>query len=291
LENPEQLRGQRVGPYRIHKLLGAGGSGAVYQATNLNVGLEACVKLSYPLQSDPASIMEAVSRGIRGVVTLKHPNVVQVYDFERLELSDGTSFYIVMELIDGVHLGKWTRQISDDQFAFQRRLKMAEQITTAFDAAHNCSYFDKAGFQLRGVLHGDIKPTNIHVRKNNEPAIMDFMLVDVQRLLHGGESTARPAIGQTDMLTAVFGTPGYMAPEQENTGIVTVQSDVYALGMTFFDLFFPVGEPVSASTVSSQQAMHICKTLTSAETRSPARYRPASPAIRRRPPRPRATAR
>jgi serine/threonine protein kinase len=201
-------------------------------------------------------------------VTLKHPNVVQVYDFERLELSDGTSFYIVMELIDGVHLGKWTRQISDDQFAFQRRLKMAEQITTAFDAAHNCSYFDKAGFQLRGVLHGDIKPTNIHVRKNNEPAIMDFMLVDVQRLLHGGESTARPAIGQTDMLTAVFGTPGYMAPEQENTGIVTVQSDVYALGMTFFDLFFPVGEPVSASTVSSQQAMHICKTLTSAETRS-----------------------
>ncbi|HUG90094.1 MAG TPA: protein kinase [Planctomycetaceae bacterium] len=254
LADPECLRGRRIGPYHIRQLLGAGGSGAVYKATNANVGREVCVKVSYPLQADMKSAMAAVSRGIRGVVALNHPHIVKVFDFERLEVADGASFFVVMEFVEGCNLAEWGRGLPDDDSAWPRRLRMAWTIARALDAAHNGLYFDEAGFQMRGVLHGDIKPTNIHVRPNDEPAIADFMLVDVQRLLDPDEAQRRAAaadLPDVDQRTAVFGTPGFMAPEQERSGVVTVQSDVYALGMTLCDLFFAKGDPRSASEVSA----------------------------------------
>jgi serine/threonine protein kinase len=165
---------------------------------------------------------------------LDHRNVAKVFDFDEIELDDGASFFIALEYIDGVPLDEWARRLQQtatpDEYA-ARALNVIRQIAEGLVAAHACRYADDAGFQITGVMHGDIKPSNIIVRSNDVPVLLDFMLVDVQRHLRGG-APPRPLAGIPS--TAAFGTPGFMAPEQEEKGIVTVATDIYGFGKTLW---------------------------------------------------------
>jgi serine/threonine protein kinase len=118
--------------------------------------------------------------------------------------------------------------------------------------AHESRFLDDDGFEQTGVLHGDLKPTNILVRAGDAPVLLDFMLADLQRLVDSrfreereAESRQRlhaalsESIAETSTLTGMFGTPGFMSWEQEQQGIVTARSDIYSLGVTFCLLFFP----------------------------------------------------
>ena len=125
-----------------------------------------------------------------------------------------------------------------------RRLRVAIKIADAIKAAHECSYIGHLGFQERGILHGDIKPHNVLVRDaDDNPMILDFMIPDLQRLIgvqgSGWDKDERGDYFFDLPLTGVFGTPGYMSPEQEVDGIVTPASDIYSLGETFRRLFWP----------------------------------------------------
>jgi|GEM_PF-7049624 len=230
VQNPEKLVGQRLGSYVLRQPIGKGGSGVVFNALNPRLGLQSCVKVFYPLRADVANVAKVIERGVRGVASLNHPNIVKVFDFGTLELADASSLYLVMEFVQGRNLSDWIRKLSVPE-----TVAMAVKIAEALQAAHQCRYFDEAGFEQRGVLHGDIKPANIIIRPDNSPVLLDFMMVDMQRLLDRAIVPA-PDLG---MITAAYGTPNYMAPEQEELGIVTVKTDIYSLGKTFYELFYP----------------------------------------------------
>lgn len=228
-EDVGTLVGTRLGAFTIGRPIAEGGGGLAYQATNPRTGQLVCVKVSLPVLSNPEAIRRAVSRGIRGLVTLNHPHIVRVHEFDDLELADGSSFYVVMDYVDGERFDTWSRATLRTPEGARNWLRTVWWIARALDAAHRCRYADDAGFETVGVMHGDVKPGNILVRADGSPTLIDFMLVDVQRAI---DPRIRERMEKGDSMTAVFGTPGFMAPEQQEEGVVTVRSDVYGLGAT-----------------------------------------------------------
>jgi serine/threonine protein kinase len=229
-DNPESLIGIQLGAFIIERLLAVGGSGVSYVGRNPRTGQHVCVKVSLPVLSDMEGIRRSLSRGIRGLVALNHPHIVRVHEFDGLELADAQSFYVVMDYVEGVLLNQWANALPPNRDGVGGFIRVAFLIARALEAAHAGRYLDDAGFETVGVMHGDIKPGNILVRADGTPALTDFMMVDVQRALD-------PAIrerlaNRADTRTMLFGTPGFMAPEQEREGIVTVRTDVYGLGAT-----------------------------------------------------------
>ena len=229
-DNPESLIGTQLGAFVIERLLAAGGSGIAYLGRNPRTGQQVCVKVSLPVLSDMEGIRGALARGIRGLVALNHPHIVRVHEFEGLELGDTRSFYVVMDYVEGVLLDRWVAALPRNQDGLRSFFRMAFLIARALEAAHACRHLDSAGFETVGVMHGDVKPGNILVRVDDTPAILDFMMVDIHRALD--PKTRERLTARGDMSTAVFGTPGFMAPEQEREGVVTVRTDVYGLGAT-----------------------------------------------------------
>jgi serine/threonine protein kinase len=176
--------------------------------------------------------------------------VAELRDFEYIDLGGSSTACLVSELVIGQDLASWSqalRRIARTE-AVKRRTTVAKKITQALDAAHKCSFVGDLGFQQVGVLHGDIKPGNILIRdKTDEPVVLDFMIPDIHRALGHPDSYWTKADGRyrhQAPLTGIFGTPGYMPPEQEVDGVVSVVSDIYALGRTFEELFWPE-EPFS----------------------------------------------
>ena len=228
-QNPNSLVGSRLAAFVVERSLAIGGSGIAYIGRNPRTGQRVCIKVSLPVLSDMEAIRRTVARGIRGLVALDHPHVVRVHEFDGLELADARSFYVVMDLIEGPHFDVWANGLTRDRDGQRAFLRAAYLIARALEAAHTCRYFDDAGFETTGVLHGDVKPGNIAMRADGTPALMDFMLVDIHRAL---DPQTREQFDTIGAATAVFGTPGFMAPEQMNEGIVTVRTDVYGLGAT-----------------------------------------------------------
>jgi serine/threonine protein kinase len=244
INNPELLTGHVFGAYILKSPIGRGGSGIVYRAWNSTLGQNACVKVMYPLTDEALRIGATLTRSVRALAALNHRFLVKVFDLGRAQFADATSYYLAMELIDGPSLDSW-HLLGKNRDA-STLLQMGLDLATALDAAHNCRYIDETGFEQAGLLHGDIKPTNIIVRRDNSPVLLDFMMVDLQRLL---DRKLIPHTNRTvECLTGLFGTPGFMAPEQERDGIVTVQSDLYSLGVTlsktvFSSMMKPVAKP------------------------------------------------
>jgi len=143
-----------------------------------------------------------------------------------------------MDYVDGKPLDEWSNALDvGDRFAIC--LQVAHRVASALRAAHEIKYIDVVGWERMGVFHGDVKPGNILVAEDHQPILADFGMIDVRRLLDPkivptailqGAAVSRP-------ITAAFGTVGFMAPEQENEGVVNAKTDIYGLGMTFCHLF------------------------------------------------------
>jgi len=236
-QEPEVLVGSQIGSYLLQAPIGKGGSGFVYRAWNLALGREVCIKVFRPLRQDFAALASTIARGVRGLASLDHPDLIKVLDFGRYDLDNATSFYLTMEFVHGKPLDTWSRELPDGEGSTMARLRLALRLTQALQAAHTCKYVDEVGFQQTGVLHGDIKPANILVRSDNTPVLLDFMMVNVQRLLDLRVLPSYLLAGLNRQTTAIFGTPDFMAPEQEADGIVSVSTDIYSLGITLFILF------------------------------------------------------
>jgi predicted Ser/Thr protein kinase len=193
------------GRYRIVGLLGRGGMGEVYRATDLTLAQPVALKF-LPEAGVTERILERFHAEVRIARQISHPNVCRVYDIGEV---DGQPF-ISMEYVDGEDLADLLQRIG--RLPADKALETARKICAGLAAAHD-----------KGVIHRDLKPQNIMLNKRGEPVIMDFGLAAVADQLTGAE--------------ARNGTPAYMSPEQLRGDEVTARSDIYALGLVLYEIF------------------------------------------------------
>ncbi len=218
-------KGTIIGGYVIEERVGVGGIGAVYRSRHRVLEhLIAAIKIhDYFPENEQVGI--AFKESANFLSQLRHENVVQLIDYG----FQGGHAYLAMEYINGPN---FAGLIPDQQTKswLNECLEYFGQLLSALYYAHNCRYLDLDGQYKKGIIHGDIKPQNIFLdRANNKAKLTDFMIPDVQRFL--GEEKKNFTRDQTD----AFGTPMYMAPEQER-GLPTPLCDIYSLGATMFQL-------------------------------------------------------
>jgi serine/threonine-protein kinase len=199
--------------YRIVSLLGRGAMGEVYRAEDLKLGQPVALKLIAVRVARGDERLQRFIAEVRLAREIAHPNVCRVYDIGEAE----GWHYLSMEFVDGETLQSLMGRIG--RLSGEKALDMARQLCAGLAAAHD-----------RGVLHRDLKPSNIMVDGRGRIRILDFGLA-----VPSGAST----IGE------LAGTPAYMAPEQLVGDQATERTDVYALGLVFYELFagrmlFPV---------------------------------------------------
>ncbi len=244
--NPNVLSGAKVERYMLQQFIGAGGSGVVFAAYQVGVQRKVSVKLLQPLAASDLALIRATERAVRGLTALKDPRLANLLDFGQLRHTTFTSPFLVHEYIEGVQLNVWAQFISRAPDYWNQAVAMSIEIAEALDAAHKCTFIGDLGFQETGILHGDVKPPNILVeRATDTPVIIDFMIPEMttirQDLQRDNAFWERDENGEYHYhwpVTGMYGTIGYMAPEQERDGIVTPASDVYALGQTLSEVFW-----------------------------------------------------
>lgn len=203
------------GRYRVGRLLGAGGMGAVYEATCQDLGqMRVAVKILHPSLALDESLLARFRREAETVGQVNHPNIVHILDF-RAEPDEPA--YLVMELLDGIPLRQaLTRHID---FSAERIVFIASQMLAALAAVHRAQ-----------VIHRDIKPENVLLTTVSG-------LGDIVKLLDFGvakQLAAAPGSTLTQTGT-VLGTPTYMAPEQARGATIDRRSDLYAVGAIMYE--------------------------------------------------------
>src|SRR5580700_7951069 len=195
-----------AGRYRILTMLGRGGMGEVYRATDLTLGQSVALKFLPEEAARNQRLLERFHGEVRVARLVSHPNVCRVYDIGQVE---GMPF-ISMEYVDGEDLASLLTRIG--RLPANKALETARKLCAGLAAAHD-----------RGIIHRDLKPQNIMMNKRGDVVIMDFGLAAIADQLSGAEVRN--------------GTPAYMAPEQLKGSEVTAKSDIYALGLVLYELF------------------------------------------------------
>jgi eukaryotic-like serine/threonine-protein kinase len=214
--DPDALRaGTVAGGYVLESQLASGGGGTVYVAKHRLLGRQAAVKV---LRRELASSPQMVARFLRealAVNLIKHPNIVDIYEFG--ELPDGRPFY-VMELLNGTDLRSMLT--TRGRFHPSEVLEILAPVCSALEAAH-----------AQGIVHRDLKASNIHVEQRGNERIVKLLDFGIAKLIH-------PDSGDVGLTVAGsrLGTSYTMAPEQIRGGTIDPRTDVYALGVVLYHL-------------------------------------------------------
>ena len=219
------------GRYKIEALLGSGGMSAVYKASDPKLRRPVAVKLIHPHLSTDEDFIRRFKTEAAAIAAFRHPNIVQVYDFDH----DGENYYMVMEYIPGGSLHDLlTHLIKEDaHIPFGQAAEIILGVCYALTYAHK-----------QGAIHRDIKPANIMFTTENQPVLMDFGLVKILN------ATTHTGTG------AIVGTARYMPPEIINNEPSDERSDIYSLGITFYELLSNA-PPFNAKSVLTLITMHL----------------------------------
>ena len=211
--------GDRIGPYDIVALIGAGAMGQVYRAHDRRLNRDVALKMLPEVFELDSDRMARFKREAQMLAALNHPNIAAIYG---LEESEGRQA-LVLELVDGPTLADL---IASGPMPLRDAASIARQIADALEAAHD-----------KGIIHRDLKPANIKVTGTGVVKVLDFGLAKVwdgapQTALTGTPTLTATNLGDQD----VMGTPAYMSPEQARGRILDKRTDIWSFGCVLFEM-------------------------------------------------------
>ncbi|MEQ8674399.1 MAG: protein kinase [Aggregatilineales bacterium] len=233
---------RKLGKYEIIERLGRGGMAEVYRAYHASLDRYVAIKVLHSFLADDPEFKSRFEREAQHIARLKHAHIVQVYDFD-FEPDDG-SYYMVMEMIDGVTLKDRLTETN----AKGETLPLAESLRIIRESASALSYAHRAG-----MIHRDVKPANLMLDKteNDRVVLTDF---GIAKIVTGSQFT---------ITGGLIGTPAYMAPEQGVGETGDERSDLYALGVILYQMV--TGElPYDADTPLALILKHVNEAIPSA---------------------------
>lgn len=202
------LIGKKIGSAVIREEIGRGGMGAVFLGHQETLNRQVAVKLLLPGIVGDDIATERFQREARAIAQLKSPHIVQIFDFAEL---DNQAFYIIMEYLSGKTIEFYLAR--NGRFPMEKAVSVIAQVARGLNTAHDA-----------GLIHRDIKPSNLIMNHKGHVTITDFGLVKRQK-----------SIKQTQT-GIVFGTPQYISPEQVSGKKQDARSDIYSLGLVFYQL-------------------------------------------------------
>ncbi|MCM2257032.1 MAG: protein kinase [Vicinamibacteria bacterium] len=214
--------GRQVGRYRLTRLLGRGGMGAVWQAEDERLGRTVALKLLQECCPGDATARARLLREARVASSLNHPGIAVIYEVDDLAEGNERTAYIAMEHVAGRTLDAL---VGDPGLDLDTALDLALQAADALAEAH-----------AAGIVHRDVKPANVMVTAHGRVKVLDFGLaLPVAAVDPDAPTRSRPA-GAVPGLEAGAGTVHYMSPEQVRGGDLDPRTDVFSLGVVLYEL-------------------------------------------------------
>ena len=230
--------GQSLGPYKVLTLLGEGGMGQVWRATDTQLGRDVALKiLPDAFAADPDRLAR-FKREAQILASLNHPNIAAIYgieeapatrapstdgDAERSQGSGQAIKALVLELVEGPTLAD---RIAQGPIPLDEALPIAKQIAEALEAAHEV-----------GVIHRDLKPANIKVREDGTVKVLDFGLAKALDTTPEGDPSQSPTLtAMASQAGVIMGTAAYMSPEQARGEPVDKRADIWAFGVVLLEM-------------------------------------------------------
>lgn len=209
MNTADPLLGRQLANFRVERLIGRGGMATVYYGQDVKLGRPVAIKVMNARSQDDPSLAKRLVKEASLMASWRHENIVQVYYADDEE---GFS-YFVMEYIPGQSLGELLAEYAQkgQRMPQEEALRIGRAVAAALDYAHE-----------RGVIHRDVKPSNVLIAEDGRVVLSDFGLA---------LQTAEGTIGE------VFGSPHYIAPEQaRNSAEARPQSDLYSLGVMLYQM-------------------------------------------------------
>jgi serine/threonine protein kinase/class 3 adenylate cyclase len=213
---PPPTGSKLIDRYEVSALIGSGGMGAVYRGRDLNLDRPVALKFIPRDMASSKDRIERFKREAKALASLSHPNVITVYSVEETQ----GRLFIVMELVDGKSLNDL---IPAEGMGIDAFLSIAIPLVEALQAAHS-----------HGVIHRDLKPSNIMITSGNRVKVIDFGLAKLIPTNPAAEGVplGSPVTGDLSLL----GTPAYMSPEQAQGLPLDARSDIFSIGIIFYEM-------------------------------------------------------